>query len=118
MLLRVFDYVAAAAFGAVAAAVAWAVVPSDLHFLVQMLMGMVVGATSTLPLVALFSWLAGGFEILVLSMQAGMLAGMTGSMTGSPSLGGAAFEGLLVGLIVQLVLHALDRTLGGEVSRG
>ncbi|MDX1647702.1 MAG: hypothetical protein R3304_11210, partial [Longimicrobiales bacterium] len=98
--------------------VAWMAVPSDFHFLAQMLMGMVLGAVSTLPLVALFSWLAGGFEILVLSMQAGMLAGMTGAMTGSASPGGAAFEGLLVGLIVQLLLHALDRTLGGEVARG
>lgn len=113
--VRAFDYVAAASFGAAAATVAWAVVPASLPGLLEMGAGMAVGALSALPLLALFSWILGGFEIIVLAMQAGMLAGMVGVMTGSPTPSDVAFEGVLVGLLVQLVLHGLDRSLGGEV---
>ncbi len=113
--LRAFDYVAAAALGVVAASAAWALVPAPPNILVEMLLGMVVGALSTLPLLAVFSWILGGFEIVVLSMQVGMAAGMMGAMTTSSSLGEVAFEGLMVGLLVQFLIHAVDRSMGGEV---
>lgn len=117
ILLRAFDYVAAAALGVVAATAAEALVPSPPHVLVEMLLGMVVGALSALPLLALFSWILGGFEIVVLSMQVGMLAGMMGAMTTSTSFRDVAFEGLIVGLLVQLLIHGVDRSMGGEVRR-
>lgn len=116
-VLRAFDYVAAAALGVVAATAAEVLVPSPPHMLVEMLLGMVVGALSALPLLALFSWILGGFEIVVLSMQVGMLAGMMGSMTTSTSFRDVAFEGLIVGLLVQLLIHGVDRSMGGEVRR-
>lgn len=117
VLIRGFDYVAAAALGVVAATTAEVLVPSPPHVLVEMLLGMVVGALSALPLLALFSWILGGFEIVVLSMQVGMLAGMMGAMTTSTSFRDVAFEGLIVGLLVQLLIHGVDRSMGGEVRR-
>lgn len=117
VLLRAFDYVAAAALGVVAASAAWALVPAPPHMLVEMLLGMVVGALSALPLLAVFSWILGGFEIVVLSMQVGMVAGMMGAMTTSSSLGEVAFEGLMAGLLVQFLIHAVDRSMEGEVPR-
>lgn len=117
VLLRAFDYVAAAALGVVAATATEALVPSPPHVLVEMLLGMMVGALSALPLLALFSWILGGFEIVVLSMQVGMLAGMMGAMTTSTSFRDVAFEGLIVGLLVQLLIHGVDRSMGGEVRR-
>lgn len=117
-LLRAFDYLAAAAFGAAGAVVAWLVVPAALPAILEMLLGMLAGMIAALPLLAIFSWLLGGFEIVVVSLQAGMLAGMVGSMTSSTALGDVAFEGMLVGLIVQLLLHGVDRAMGGEVTRG
>ena len=117
VLVRAFDYLAAAAFGTVASVAASFIVPVSWHLLIAMLMGMVVGAISTLPLLAVFSWILGGFELLVLSMQAGMLAGMVGAMTGPGSFRDTAFEGLLVGLLVQSLIHAADHALAGEVTR-
>lgn len=113
--VRAFDYVAAASFGAAAATVAWAVVPEALPGLLEMGAGMLAGALAVLPLLGLFSWMLGGFEILVLAMQAGMFAGMVGVMTDSSTASDVAFEGVLVGLLVQLLLHGVDRSLGGEV---
>jgi hypothetical protein len=46
-----------------------------------------------------------------------MVAGMIGAMTTSSSFRDVAFEGLLVGLLVQLLIHAVDRSMGGEVRR-
>lgn len=113
--VRAFDYVAAASFGAVAATVAWAVVPASLPGLLEMGVGMAVGALVVVPLLGLFSWMLGGFEILVLAVQAGMFAGMVGVMTDGATPSDVAFEGVLVGLLVQLLLHGVDRSLGGEV---
>ena len=116
-LVRGFDYVAAGAFGAAASVLAAWIVPDTLHLLVEMALGMAVGMVAILPLLAFFSWLLGGFEIVVLSFQAGMVAGMVGAMTTSTAVEDIAFEGLLVGLLVQLLIHAVDRSVGGEVSR-
>ena len=115
-LLRAFDYLAAAVFGATGGVAAWTIVPSFPPMMVEMLMGMVVGMLAAVPLLALFSWVLGGFQILVVSMQAGMFSGMVGSMTASTALPDVAFEGLLVGLIIQLLVHTADRTVAGEVD--
>lgn len=115
-LLRAFDYLAAACFGVAAAVASWALVPSALPWGAEMLLGMVVGVVSALPLLALFSWLLGGFEIVVLSAQVGMFAGMVGVMTNSSTAVDVAFEGILVGVLIQILIHTLDRSLGGEVS--
>lgn len=114
-LVRAFDYVAAASFGAVGALAAWAVVPASQPMVVEMLLGMGMGVVTALPLLALFLWILGGFEIVILSMQVGMFAGMVGAMTTSLGLGDVAFEGVLVGLIVQSIIHAMDRSLAGDV---
>lgn len=113
--VRAFDYVAAASFGAAAATAAWAVVPAAWPGLLEMGAGMAMGVLSVLPLFALFSWMLGGFEIIVLAMQAGMFAGMVGVMTSSPTPSDVAFEGVLIGLLVQLLLHGVDRSLEGEI---
>jgi len=115
-LIRAFDYGAAMCFGAVAAVGSWAVVPSALPAVPQMLLGMVVGAVAALPMLFLASWLLGGFEILVLFMQVGMVAGMVGSMAPSWTIGHVAFAGIVAGLLIQLLLHTVDRSLRGEVS--
>lgn len=116
-LLRAFDYGAATCFGAAAAIGSWALVPSALPVVAQMLLGMVAGVGTALPALGLASWLLGGFEILVLFTQVGMVAGMVGAMTASDTTGDVAFEGMIVGLLVQLLLHLVDRSLRGEVSR-
>ncbi len=115
-LLRAFDYLAAASFGALGAFAAWWLVPGSLPALLEMGLGMTVGVVSAVPLLGVFSWLLGGFEIIVLSMQVGMFSGMLGVMTTSADAGDVAFEGVLVGLLVQLLVHAVDRSLGGEVA--
>jgi len=115
-LLRAFDYLAAAAFGAAGAAAAWWIVPTLPSVILEMFLGMLVGMVSALPLLGILSWVLGGFEIVVLSMQVGMFAGMLGAMTTSSATSDVAFEGMLVGLLVQLLVHAVDRSLGGEVG--
>ncbi|MDH3208304.1 MAG: hypothetical protein OEO79_17010 [Gemmatimonadota bacterium] len=116
VLLRAFDYLAAILFGGAAAMAAWLAIPASYPMASEMLLGMVVGIVAALPLLGFFSWLLGGFEILVLSMQVGMFAGMVGAMTTSTDLGDVAFEGALVGVMVQLLVHVVDRSLGGEVG--
>lgn len=115
-MLRAFDYLAAGAFGAAGAGVAWLVVPSTPLAVVDMLLGMVVGMIAAVPLLGLFSWILGGFEVVVVSLQAGMFSGMVGAMTASETIRDVVLEGLLVGLIVQLLVHAADRIVGGEVD--
>lgn len=116
-LLRVYDYGSAACFGAVGAVLAWLVVPSSFPLASQVILGMVLGVAAVLPLLALFSWVLGGFEVIVLSMQVGMFAGMVGAMTGSVAALDVVAEGAMVGLLIQILLHAADRSLGGEVTQ-
>ncbi len=110
-----FDYFAALSFGVVAALAAWLVVADRLPMPVAMPAGMVIGVVAALPLFGLFSFLLGGFEIIVMSMQIGMLAGMLGAMLGSGPMADAALAGAAAGLGVQLVLDVANRTLRGEV---
>lgn len=117
VLLRAFDYVAAASFGGAGALLAWLLVPASVSVAAEMLLGMLLGVVSALPLLGLFSWLLGGFEVIVLSIQVGMFAGMVGAMTPSTALPDVAAEGAMVGLLIQILLHAADRSLGGEVRR-
>ena len=70
---------------------------------------------SAFPLLGLFSFFLGGFEILVMSMQIGMIAGMVGVMIGGGAAQ-AAVAGGMTGLAIQLLLHLADRSLHGEVS--
>jgi hypothetical protein len=110
-----FDYFAALSFGVVAALAAWLVVPDPLPWPVAMLAGMAVGVLAALPPFGLFSFLLGGFEIIVMSLQIGMLAGMTGAMLGSGPMGDVVLAGGAAGLGVQFLLDVLNRTLRGEV---
>ncbi len=110
-----FDYFAALSFGVVAALAAWLVVADRLPMPVAMLAGMVIGVVAALPPFGLFSFLLGGFEIIVMSMQIGMLAGMLGAMLGSGPMADAALAGAAAGLGVQLLLDVANRTLRGEV---
>lgn len=116
VLLRAFDYGSAVCFGAAGALLSWLVVPTSFPFASEMALGMVLGVAGVLPLLAVFSWLLGGFEVIVLSMQVGMFAGMVGAMTTSTAVLDVAAEGAMVGLLIQILLHAADRSLGGEVS--
>lgn len=102
-------------FGGAAAVAAWHVVPSALGIVPAMLLGMLVGLVAVLPLLLLLTSILGGFELIVLSMQAGMFAGMTGAMSGSAHWPGAARDGVIVGLLIQVLLHAVDSWMGGEV---
>ncbi len=114
--IRTFDYSAAVAFGAIAALASSFLIPDLLPTPFALLAGMVMGMASAFPLLGLFSWLLGGFEILMMSMQIGMLAGMLGVMTDSQGPVRVALVGALTGLAVQLLLHVADRALHGEVS--
>ncbi|MCH7533144.1 MAG: hypothetical protein IIB36_15515 [Gemmatimonadetes bacterium] len=114
--IRAFDYSAAVSFGAVAALASSFLVPDLLPTPFALLAGMVIGMASAFPLLGLFSWLLGGFEILMMSMQIGMLAGMLGVMTDSQGPARVALVGALTGLAVQLLLHVADGALHGEVS--
>lgn len=115
MMIRAFDYGASVCFGVVSALAAWIAVPEALATPLDVVLGMGVGLVAALPPLALFTWVLGGFEIVVLAMQVGMFAGMVGVMTSSTSALDVAGEGAMVGLLVQLLLHAVDRSLGGEV---
>jgi hypothetical protein len=116
LAIRAFDYVAALCFGAVAALAAWFLVSDSLSPLLVMPLGMLVGMASALPLLAILSQVLGGFELLVLSMQVGMFAGMAGAMTGSATVFEVGSEGAMVGLMIQILLHVVDRYVGGEVT--
>ena len=113
--IRAFDYCAAVCFGAVAALSSWYLVSDTLPAPLAMVLGMAVGMASAFPLLGLFSFLLGGFEIIVMSMQIGMLAGMIGVMTGSTTAAQVALVGAAGGFAIQCVLHVADRTLRGEV---
>ena len=117
VVIRAFDYLAACAFGGAAAVGAWQLVPDGVGAVPGMLLGMLVGVVAVVPVLLVLSSILGGFELIVLSMQVGMLAGMTGSMTSSAQWLGVAGEGSIVGLLVQILLHAVDRSLSGEVQR-
>lgn len=114
--IRVFDYVCAGTFGGAAAVAAWCVVPSALSIVPAMLLGMVVGIVAVLPLLLLLASILGGFELIVLSMQVGMFAGMTGAMSGFADWLGVARDGVIIGLLIQVLLHAVDWWMGGEVQ--
>lgn len=114
--IRVFDYAAAVSFGTGASLAAWFVVPDALPAPVAMVLGMVVGVAAAFPLLGLLSVLLGGFEILVMSAQIGMVAGMVGAMVGGGSAAQAAGIGALCGFVIQCLLHLVDRSLHGEVT--
>jgi len=115
LAIRAFDYVAALAIGAAAAVVAWWVVPDSLPGVLEMALGMVIGLITAVPLLAAFMVVLGGFEILMMSTQIGMVAGMAAPMIQGGTWGSVALAGAGIGLVVQLVLRALDRSLHGEV---
>ena len=114
--IRTFDYLAAVSFGTAAALSSWYLVPDALPAPLAMMAGMGVGVASAFPLLGLFSFLLGGFEILVMSMQIGMVAGMTGAAIGGSTVAQVAVAGAMIGLAIQLLLHLVDRSLHGEVS--
>ena len=116
--VRLFDYAAALAFGASSALAAWWAVPDALPGVVAMALGMLVGTVAAVPILFLLNWILGGFEILMLAMQVAMLAGMAAPMIRGGTPGSVALAGAGVGLVVQLLLHALDRSLHGEVESG
>jgi hypothetical protein len=115
--IRAFDYLVAAALGSSAALGSWWIVPEVLPGVVAMLLGMLVGTIAALPAFALFTWLLGGFEIVMMAMQIGMLAGMAAPMIQGGTPGSVALAGAGAGVMVHLLLHALDRSLHGEVRR-
>lgn len=110
-----YDYFAAYTFGVVAATSAWLLVPDLLPMPVAMLAGMGVGVVSAFPLLGWFSYLLGGFEIIVMSMQIGMVAGMVGVMMGDGTIVPAVVAGGGTGLAIQFILDVADRRLRGEV---
>ena len=101
--------------GAVCALAAWLVVPGGVAPPLAMIGGMAVGVVAAIPLFGVLTYHLGGFEIIVLAMQVGMVAGMAGAMMGSASTGVVAATGAVVGLVVEGALHALERALHGEV---
>lgn len=115
--IRAYDYLAALSFGSMAALTAWWLIPASLPAPLAMLLGMGVGLMSAFPLLALFTLLLGGFEIVMMSMQIGMFAGMAGVMAGEAALVTAVLAGALMGLVVHVLLHVTDRVLHGEVRR-
>ena len=82
---------------------------------ITMPIAMIIGMIIALPLLMLFTSLLGGFEIIMVSMQVGMLAGMAGVMTPYNTLPGLLATGAVVGLLIQFLLHMSDIKLHGEV---
>ena len=113
--IRAYDYLCAVTLGASAALGSWWLLPDALPGVVAMILGMGIGTMAALPAFALFTWLLGGFEIVMMAMQIGMIAGMAAPMIEGGTVGSVAAAGAGVGLMVQLLLHALDRMLHGEV---
>lgn len=113
--IRAFDYLAACAFGVVAALAAWQVVPDSIGVMPSMLLGMIAGVVTAIPVLLVLASILGGFELIILSMQVGMFAGMTGAMTSSIRWADIAWQGAIVGLLIQVLLHVTDRSLRGEV---
>jgi hypothetical protein len=120
MALRAFDYFASVIFGVGAALSAWLLVPGTLSFVPAMLLAMVAGTVAVFPLLGLFMVLLGGFEILMMSLQIGMIGGMVGGMIGGMAVGGTIWSvllaGSLTGLTIQSLLHVSDRQLHGPVK--
>jgi hypothetical protein len=114
--IRAFDYAAALALGATACLGSWWIVPDGLPGIVAMMLGMFVGLVVVLPLFALLNWILSGFELVMMGMQVAMLAGMGGPMIMGGTPARIALAGAGVGFVVQLLLHALDRSLHGEVA--
>ena len=75
----------------------------------------IAGIMASVPVLLVLTSILGGFELIVLSMQVGMFAGMTGAMTSSVQWSGVAGQGVIVGLLVQMLLHVADRSLSGDV---
>jgi hypothetical protein len=115
--LAVYDYFAAVTFGVGAALSASFLVPGLLPTPLAMLAGMGVGLVAAFPLLGLFSYLLGGFEIVVMSMQIGMLAGMVGVLIGEEGVAEIILAGAVTGLVIQGLLDVADRRLRGEVIR-
>jgi hypothetical protein len=114
--VRAYDYAAAASLGAVAALGSWWIVPDALPGPLAMMLGMIVGTIASVPVFVLFTWMLGGFEIVVMAMQIGMIAGMGAPMISNGTTASVATAGAGAGLVIQLLLHALDRSLHGEVT--
>jgi hypothetical protein len=115
LAVRAYDTFAALCFGAAAAVAAWLVVPNGVVMPLAMVLGMTVGFLSAFPLLAVFTYILGGFEIIVMSMQIGMVAGMVGVMSGGDGWMAVATVGALVGATVHALLYLTDRILHGEV---
>jgi hypothetical protein len=114
--IRAYDYAVAVILGMTACVVSWWVVPDGLPGAVAMLFGMLVGIVAVLPVFALVMWMLGGFEIVVMALQIGMIAGMGGPMIRGGTLSSVLMAGAGAGLVVQLLLHALDRAQHGPVQ--
>lgn len=112
--IRLFDYFAAVIFGVAAAVATGYAIPTDWSMAFAMPLAMILGMITAFPLLGLFAKLMGGFEIIMMSMQIGMLAGMVGIMIPYGSLNAFAFSGALVGFIIQFFLHMMDMNLHGE----
>ena len=115
LAIQAYDYFAALSFGTVAGLASSYFVPDLLATPLATIAGMGVGMLSAFPLLGLFMFLLGGFEIIVMSMQIGMVAGMVGVMTGASGVGTAALAGALTGLVIQLLLHLTNSVYHGEV---
>ena len=116
LAIGVYDYFASLTFGVAAATAAWFLVPDLLPTPLAMVMGMGVGVIAAFPLLGLFTYILGGFEIIVMSMQIGMIAGMIGVMMGDQPLAPVLMAGAAAGFAVQCVLDMANRALRGEVS--
>lgn len=113
--LGLFDYLAAVIYGVTAICTAHYIVPSEWPMFAAMALAMFVGMLSTFPLLAIFSITLGGFEVLMMSMQIGMLAGMVGVMLTSASVAELSVYGAIAGVLVQFLLHMMNVRLRGEV---
>ncbi len=110
-----YDYFAAYTFGVVAATSAWFVVPALLPMPLAMVVGMAVGVVSVFPLFGFFSYVLGGFEIIVMSMQIAMVTGMVGVMMGDGTIIPVVVAGGGTGLAIQFILDVANRRMRGEV---
>ncbi len=114
LFLRVSDYIFAIIYGVVATTASYYLIPDEWPMPLLMSAGMLVGTLSAFPLLAIFSVLLGGFEVIMMSMQIGMLGGMAGGIIGGASINLPLIAGASVGAAVQLFLHISDLKYHGE----
>lgn len=118
--LRVIDYLAAMACGALSLLLPALLVPADWPMLAAMSAGMALAMGAAFFITNLLAPIAGPFELMIPGMAISMTVGMLPvhmAGIGEHSFSAIALFGLAAGATVQGLFHIYDIFLHGEVKR-